>query len=76
MVKGSIEQEDRKRELYHKIKDYEAEIASCKNKIDEINNIVIRSCVTQYGNHKFEREIESSLYGESYFICKNCGYEY
>lgn len=75
MVRGSHEQQAVKQELYRKIKEYEAAIASCKNKIDDINNIIIHSCVIQYGDHKFERAVESSLYGESYFICKNCGYE-
>ena len=64
-----------KQELYNKIKECETEIANYKNKIDEINNLIIHTCVIQYGDHEFEREVESSIYGESYFICKNCGYE-
>ena len=75
MVKGNNEQEDIKRELYNKIKEYETQVARCKNKIDEINNIIIHTCITKYGEHQCKREVESCIYGESYFICKNCGYE-
>ena len=72
MVTGTHEQQALKQELYNKIKECETEIANYKNKIDEINNLIIHTCVIQYGDHEFEREVESSIYGESYFICKNC----
>ena len=52
MVKGNNEQEDIKRELYNKIKEYETQVARCKNKIDEINNIIIHTCITKYGEHQ------------------------
>ena len=75
MVKGTEYQEAIKRDLYNKIQEYKAEINACKTKIDDINRQIIQSCVTQYGAHQFELEVECSLYGESYHICKNCGYE-
>ncbi len=75
MVKGTDEQEANKRDFYNKIREYKAEITECKKKIDAIDLQIIRSCVAQYGSHHFELEVECSLYGESYHICKNCGYE-
>jgi hypothetical protein len=75
MVKGTDEQEATKRDFYNKIREYNAEITDCKKKIDDINFQIIRACVAQYGSHHFEVEVESSLYGETYHICKNCGYE-
>jgi hypothetical protein len=75
MVKGNEHQEEIKRELYNRIREYKAEITACKMKIDAIDLQIIQSCVVQYGSHQFELEVECSLYGESYHICKNCGYE-
>lgn len=75
MVKGTNEQEQIKYELYNKIKKHELEIVACKQKINNMNLVIIQTCTSKYGEHIFELEQENSLYGESYFICKNCGYE-
>ncbi len=75
MVKGTDEQEQVKYELYNKIKKYEVEIVACKQRINNMNLVITQTCTSKYGEHLFELERENSLYGESYFICKNCGYE-
>jgi hypothetical protein len=36
---------------------------------------IIEECIEKNGKHDFERERESGPYGESYFVCKQCGYE-
>ena len=36
---------------------------------------IIEECIEKNGKHDFEREREPGLYGESYFVCKQCGYE-
>jgi hypothetical protein len=75
MVKGNAEEEDIKRYMYNKIREYKANISMCKKRISAIDRQIIQACVIQHGEHKFELEVESSLYGESYHTCKNCGYE-
>ena len=75
MVKGTDEQEKQKRNLYERIREYEIEITACKNQINDINTSITQECVKKHGTHDFVREVESSLYGETYFICKNCEYE-
>jgi hypothetical protein len=75
MVKGNAEEEDIKRYMYTKIREYNTQISMCKKRISAIDRQIIQACVIKHGEHKFELEVEPCLYGESYRICKNCGYE-
>jgi tRNA(Ser,Leu) C12 N-acetylase TAN1 len=75
MVRGTDEQEKQRRNLYERIREYELEIAACKNQINDINTSITQDCVKKHGKHDFELEAEATLYGGTYFICKNCEYE-
>ena len=41
-----------------------------------LDYMAVKECIEKNGKHDFEREREPGLYGESYFVCKHCGYEY
>jgi hypothetical protein len=75
MVRGTNSQEESKRNLYSDIYLLEDEIKKIKLEIEEINMKIIEECIEKNGKHDFEREREAGLYGESYFVCKQCGYE-
>ena len=75
MVKGTADEEETKRYFYNKIRKWTEHISMCKKRINAIDRQIIQACVIQHGEHKFELEVEPCLYGESYRICKNCGYE-
>ena len=68
MVRGTNSQEESKRNLY-------SNIYLLEDEIEEINVKIIQECIEKNGKHDFEREREAGLYGESYFVCKQCGYE-
>jgi len=76
MVKGSDSQEESKRNLYGNIYLLEDEIKKIKLEIEVINMKIIEECIEKNRKHDFERERDPGLYGESYFVCKHCGYEY
>jgi hypothetical protein len=75
MVRGNDLHEEMKREIYYCINLLEVQIKDFKNKLEEIDNKIIQECIETNGKHDFERERESGPYGESYFVCKQCGYE-
>ena len=76
MVQGNNSQEELKRKIYDNIKLLEVQIKQLKNKLIEIDNEIVQDCIKKNGKHDFKRERDPGLYGESYFICKLCGYEY
>lgn len=75
MVQGNDSQEEMKIKIYDNIKLLEVQINDFKNKLIEIDNQIVKDCINKNGKHIFERERDPGLYGESYFICKLCGYE-
>ena len=75
MVQGNDSQEEMKRKIYDNIQLLEVQINDFKNKLIEIDNQIVQDCINKNGKHNFERERDPGLYGESYFICKLCGYE-
>jgi hypothetical protein len=76
MVVGNNLQETEKNELRNEIIELEHNILDLKLKIDKINRIIMRECIEKHGGHDYQRERDDGLYGESYFVCKICKYEY
>ncbi len=54
--------------LRDKLHEQEVEVA-------QLNNNLINYCNTSINGHDFIIEIESGHYGDTYTICKKCGYE-
>lgn len=75
MVYGNLNQETEKKELYDKITLYEKKIQELKVQIEEINEVIVSNCVFKNGTHDYVREIDMGPYGDSYLVCKKCGYE-
>ena len=75
MVVGDNLQEMEKNKLRDEIMELENKIIKVKQKIDKINTTITRECIEKNGEHDYQREREEGLYGESYFVCKNCQYE-
>jgi hypothetical protein len=75
MVLGNDSQEEYKTLLYKEQFKCEERITAIKKQIQEINNTIANDCIKKYGNHDFKQEIETSMYGEVFYTCKNCGYE-
>jgi hypothetical protein len=63
MVFGSEKEEFAKNEIRKKIMELQI----------EINESIKRKCIKQYGKHEFERERDYNP--ESWWVCKNCGFE-
>ena len=76
MVIGNDKQEEDKALLYEEKMKYEEKIRLVNKYIQQINDTIVNDCKQKYGNHEFEQEIESGMYGETFLHCKKCGYEY
>jgi hypothetical protein len=75
MVRGSEKQEFAKKEIRKKIMELQKEINNYEQDIIEIDNVIKKECIKKNGQHQFEREIDSGPYPESWWVCKNCGFE-
>lgn len=76
MVFGNEIQEIKKKQLYNLIAQHEDKIKLLKSEIEKIDEVIAKECIIKYGKHDFEREIEYGPYNESFWICKNCGFEH
>jgi|APSaa5957512535_1039671.scaffolds.fasta_scaffold11887_4 hypothetical protein len=75
MVLGNDIQENHKTILFEEKLKCEERITAITTQIQEINNIIADECIKKHGNHHFKQDIETSMYGEVFYTCKNCGYE-
>ena len=75
MVTGNTNQEAEKKELYSNILHHKEEIQRLKIQLEEIDRVIVSECVDKYGTHEYIREIETGPYGNSYLVCKHCGFE-
>lgn len=73
MIRGSEKEEFAKNEIRKKIIKLQREINNYENDIIEINEAIKRYCVKKHGKHEFERERDDGQ--ESWWVCKNCGFE-
>jgi len=73
MVFGSEKEEFAKNEIRKKIIKLQREINNYENDIIEINEAIKRDCVKKHGKREFERERDYNP--ESWWVCKNCGFE-
>ena len=75
MIRGSEKQEFAKKEIREKIMELQREIKNYEQDIIEINEAIKRDCVRKNGKHDFERERDDGPYPETWWVCKNCGFE-
>jgi len=75
MIKGTKKQEEIKQDIIKEIKECKEKIRFLENKINNINNTISNDCIQLYGAHNFKEENEEGPYPETFYVCKNCGYE-
>jgi hypothetical protein len=75
MIIGSQKHEFAKNEIRKKIMELQREIHKYETDIIEINEVIKRECIKKNGKHEFEREMDNGPCPESWWVCKNCGFE-
>ena len=45
------------------------------SKIEKLDDIIVNQCIDTHGEHNYIQEREDGIYGNIYFVCKNCGIE-
>ena len=75
MVYGSDKQETYRKYLQRKIDNYKEQILDVLSKIKKLDENIVKQCIDTFGDHTYIEEIEECMYGNSYFVCKYCGFE-
>ena len=75
MVYGSEKQESYRNYLQRKIIKCNQEIENIMSKIEKLDDIIVNQCIDTHGEHNYIQEREDGMYGNIYFVCKNCGIE-
>ena len=57
-------------------KEYYKEIKNIDYKIKKLIWKKYDNCIQKYGSHKVESYRENGPYGETFYYCKNCKYEF
>lgn len=75
MIYGSEKQESYRKYLQRKIDNYKEHIQDVLSKIKKLDENIVKQCIDTFGEHTYIEEIEECMYGNRYFVCKNCGIE-
>ena len=57
-------------------RSYEEKIANLERKVNENMQNIYDNCISIFGQHKWIREVEDTMYGETFYVCLRCGCNY
>lgn len=70
MTNNLIEKKERLIQLKY---EYKEQLQSIEKELDIVQNQIYEQCAIKNNGHKWIREREAGIYGETFFYCKYCG---